>query len=189
MKLVLSSQDRVDAITVDAGDQPPSELWHSVVTTDRFQESLRSAVRDLLAGTRRPEWVSTLLKAGVIARDGPYANLVVWLVQSPEHDAHRNALDYTATVARSASQANHRAAGLVLKLAPFEQLQRHDRLRTKRLENGTPREGPSAPTLPSRLTSHFSSLANKRSPQTAVVLSLAGERACPHGKSRVCSQP
>jgi hypothetical protein len=88
-------------------------------------------------------------------------------------------------------RVNRPAAGLVLKLGPFEHLQQHDRLTTQRLENGnrTPNEGPSAPTLPSRLTFHFSSLANKRSPQPAVALSLAGWRARPRGQSRVYSQP
>ena len=90
-----------------------------------------------------------------------------------------------------APRANRPAAGLVLKLAPFEQLQRHDRLHTRHLENGTetPNEGSSAPPLPSRLTSHFSSPANKRSPQTAVALSLDGEPTRLRGESRVSHQP
>ncbi|SEP18137.1 hypothetical protein SAMN05216388_104110 [Halorientalis persicus] len=88
------------------------------------------------------------------------------------------------------SWANRPAAGLVLKFGPFEQLQRHDRLHTRHLENGTetPNEGSSAPPLPSRLTSHFSSPANKRSPQPAVALSNCGARARLRGQSRVSSQ-
>jgi len=98
MKLSLSGQDRLDAIHVDASEQPPSTLWQTIATTDTFQSSLADAIRRVLAGTRHPEWVSTLLEVGVTARDGRYAQLVAWLDRPPEHDAHQDALDYTAAL-------------------------------------------------------------------------------------------
>jgi len=98
MKLALTDQERLDAIHVDASDQPPSDIWHAVATNDTFQSTLAVAVRDLLAETRRPEWVPTLLEAGVTARDGRYAQLVAWLDRPLEDDAHQDALSYTAAL-------------------------------------------------------------------------------------------
>ena len=91
--------DVIDAAArVDAGDHSPTGVWHEVATSDGFQDELVDAVRELLAGTRRPEWERTLLEAGVTARDGRYARLAAWLDRPPEHDAHQDALAYTAAL-------------------------------------------------------------------------------------------
>ena len=98
MNLSLCGQDRLDAITVNVGSQPPSKLWQSIATADRFQQHLKKAVRHLLADSYRSDWLSILYEAGVTARDGRYAQLVCWLDRPPEHDAHQDALDYTAAL-------------------------------------------------------------------------------------------
>ena len=86
------------AATVDANRHAPADLYHEIATSDGFQRDLVDAARELLAGTRRPEWTSTLLEAGVTARDGRYAQLAGWLDRPPEADAHQDALEYTAAL-------------------------------------------------------------------------------------------
>ena len=98
MKLSLTGQDRLDAITVDASTQSPSQLWRTVATADQFQRHLIEAVRRLLTNAHRSEWLSKLREAGVTARDGRYAQLIAWLDRPPEHDAHQDALAYTAAL-------------------------------------------------------------------------------------------
>lgn len=98
MKLSLDRQDRLDAVTVDASSQPPSDLWQSIVTTDQFERFLIESVRDLLSDTRYYDWVSTLRDAGVTAHEGRYAQLIAWLDRPPEHDYHQDALEYTAAL-------------------------------------------------------------------------------------------
>lgn len=98
MNLSLGGQDRLDAITIDVGSQPPSKFLQSITTAGRFQRHLKTAVRYLLADSHRSDWLSTLHEAGITARDGRYAQLVCWLDRPPEHDAHQDALAYTAAL-------------------------------------------------------------------------------------------
>lgn len=98
MKLDLSSQERLDAIRIDASDQPPSDIWETVARTDSFQNSLVNAVRAILADSHRREWSTRLVESGVSARDGRYAQLIAWLDRPTEHDAHQDALEYTAAL-------------------------------------------------------------------------------------------
>jgi len=109
VKLSLRGQDRLDATRVDVSDAPSSDVLHSILSSRPFQTTLTDAVRQLLAGTSKREWTSTLRDAGVTARDGRYAQLVGWLDAArepdaapdrtpPESVAHENALRYTAAL-------------------------------------------------------------------------------------------
>lgn len=103
MNLSLAGQDRLNAASVDAGSQPPSDLWQSIVTADRFERNLIESVRGLLADTRYYDWVPALRNAGVTAHEGRYAQLIGWLDRPPEHDYHQDALKYTAALGQGQS--------------------------------------------------------------------------------------
>lgn len=103
MKLSLASQDRLDATTVDVSSQPPSSVWQSIATTDRFKRHLIGSVRNLLADTRYYDWVPTLREAGVTTHNGRYAQLIAWLDRPPEHEHHQDALAYTASLGQGQS--------------------------------------------------------------------------------------
>lgn len=105
MNLSLAGQDRLDAVTVDASSQPPSSVWQSIATSDRFERHLIESVRDLLADTRYYDWVPTLRDAGVTAQEGRYAQLIAWLDRPPEHDYHQDALEYTAALGQGQAPA------------------------------------------------------------------------------------
>jgi DNA-binding transcriptional ArsR family regulator len=98
MNLSLAGQERLGAASVDASSQPPSDLWQSIVTADRFERNLIESVRSLLADTRYYDWVATLRDAGVTAHEGRYAQVIAWLDRPPEHDYHQDALEYTAAL-------------------------------------------------------------------------------------------
>jgi hypothetical protein len=98
MNLSLAAQDRLDATTVGVSSQPPSSVWQSIATSNRFERHLIESVRDLLADTRYYDWVPTLRDAGVTAHEGRYAQLIAWLDRPPEHDYHQDALKYTAAL-------------------------------------------------------------------------------------------
>ncbi len=113
MTLVLSSQDRANALHIDASDSPPSAVLQSILTSDEFQEALTDAVRDILAGTKKSERTLTLREQGLTARDGRYAPLVGCLdVREedalphqipPEPVDHKNTLRYTVALGRGES--------------------------------------------------------------------------------------
>mgnify|MGYP000574974198 CR=1 FL=1 len=104
MNLSLAGQDRLDAATVNASSQPPSDLWQSIAISNRFQGHLIESVRDLLAETRYYDWVLTLRDAGVTAHDGRYAQLIAWLDRPPEHDYHQDTIEYTAELGQGQTQ-------------------------------------------------------------------------------------
>lgn len=76
--------------------------------------------------------------------------------------------DYERRGTRQTSVRRPSVSGLALINKGHERVKQYDRLQTKRLKNGTPRERSSAPPLRSRLTSRFFGPAHKRSAQRAI---------------------